>query len=67
MKIFFAGGEGLPRTRQKQMFSDGVRYRLVSFFTGQGPCNKVVDCAKEWEKDNVRASNPPNENEPIPS
>jgi hypothetical protein len=51
MKIFFAGGEGLPRSRQKQMFTDGVRHRLVSFFTGTGPCNKVVDCAKEWEKE----------------
>jgi hypothetical protein len=52
MKLFFAGGEGLPRARQKQMFTDGVRSRLVSFFTGVGPCNRVVSCAKEWEKEN---------------
>ena len=51
MKIFMAGGEGLPRSRQRQMFNDGVRHRLVSFFTGVGPCNKVVECAKLWEKE----------------
>lgn len=51
MKLFMAGGEGLPRSRQHQMFNDGVRHRLVSFFTGQGPCNKVVECAKKWEKE----------------
>ena len=51
MKLFFAGGEGLPRPRQRQMFEDGVRHRLVSFFTGTGPCNKVAECAKNWEKE----------------
>jgi hypothetical protein len=51
VKIYYAGGEGLPRSRQKQMFTDGVRHRLVSFFTGKGPTNKVVNCALEWEKE----------------
>lgn len=51
MKIFFAGGEGLPRKRHKKMFEDGVRHRLISFWTGPGPCNKVITCAKEWEKE----------------
>ena len=51
MKLFFAGGEGLPRPRQRQMFEDGVRHRLVSFFTGTGPTNKVAECARQWEKE----------------
>lgn len=51
MKLFFAGGEGLPRARQKKMFDDGVRYRLVSFFTGKTPCNKVAECARWWENE----------------
>ena len=50
MKLFFAGGEGLPRPRQHKLFDDGVRHRLVSFFTGQGPTNKVAECARIWEK-----------------
>jgi hypothetical protein len=56
VKLYFAGGEGLPRPRQKQMFTDGVRYRLVSFFTGTGPTIKVVQCALEWEKEQEEKS-----------
>jgi hypothetical protein len=65
MKLFFAGGEGLPRPRQHKLFDDGVRHRLVSFFTGQGPTNKVCECARKWEENNAGTSNPTNEDEPF--
>jgi hypothetical protein len=51
MKLYLAGGEGITRIRHKKMFENGVRHRLVSFWTGFGPVMKVVNCAKEWESE----------------
>lgn len=51
MKVYIAGGEGLTNIRQKDLFKQGCKNRLVSFFGGESSFNRVINAAKEWEKE----------------
>lgn len=49
MKLYLAGGEGSPVSRQLGLLKSGTKHRLMSFITGVNKVNSLCATIKSWD------------------